>query len=95
MTNIFPLDRRRDVRIMQMVCFALGRSTSGAAFEQLVDQLQEARRQRDEAFERFTTEYERFTAKMEALHAELAQERAKRAQLQALTEWPHDHARMQ
>jgi hypothetical protein len=62
-----------------------GARTSGPAFEQLVDQLYEARRGCEEIVEKFRAE-------VDALKAELREELAKRAQLQALSEWPQDRA---
>jgi flagellar biosynthesis chaperone FliJ len=82
------LDRRRDVRMMQRLCFALGARSTGPAFEQMVDQLFEARRRSAEIVEQFSAE-------MEALRAELAEERAKRAQLQVLGEWHPERTRVQ
>ena len=89
MRVIIPLARARDARMLQQLAFALGARASGAAFEQLVDQIYEARRRSEEIVEQFAAE-------CEALRAELLAERAKRAQLQALSEWqPQDRARMQ
>jgi hypothetical protein len=86
MTIKILLDRRADVA---MICLAIGARTSGAAFEQMVDQLYAERRRSAEIVEQFCAE-------MEALRAELREERAKRAQLQVLGEWqPHERARMQ
>ena len=87
--KVIPLSRQRDVRMLQMLAFALGARASGAAFEQLVDQVYEARRRSEEIVEQFTAE-------CEALRAELAAERASRAQLQVLSEWhPNERARLQ
>jgi hypothetical protein len=87
--KVLPLSRRRDVAMLQMMAFAFGARASGAAFEQLVDQIFEARRRSEEIVEQFAAE-------CEALRAELLAERAKRAQLQALSEWqPHERTRMQ
>ena len=88
MRTIIPLARARDARMLQMLAFALGARASGAAFEQLVDQIYEARRRSEEIVAQFT-------AKCDALQAELEVERAKRVQLQILGEWPNDRARMQ
>ena len=89
MNNVLPLSRRRDVRMLQMLAYAFGARASGAAFEQLVDQLYEARRRSEETVAQFVAE-------MEALRAALAEERAQRAQLQTLGEWqPNERARAQ
>lgn len=88
MTIKILLDRRRDVRLVQLICLAAGARSSGAAFEQLVDQLFEARRGSAEIVEKFAAE-------VDALRRELAAERTKRAELQVLAEWPSDRARVQ
>jgi hypothetical protein len=75
--KMIPLDRRRDVALLQQIAFALGVRCTGPAFEQLVDMIYAARRE------------------SEALKAELAEERAKRAQLQVLSEWSNDRASVQ
>ena len=43
----------------------------------------------------FTEIVEKFTAEVDALKAELREELAKRAQLQALSEWQPEHVRVQ
>ena len=86
--KVLPLSRRRDVALLQMMAYAFGARASGEAFEMLVDQLHEARRRHEQVVERFVAE-------MEALRAELTEERAKRAQLQVLAEWPSDRVSVQ
>jgi hypothetical protein len=76
MTKVLMLSRQRDVRMMQMLCFALGARSSGPAFEQLVDMLYEARRGSEEIVAKFVAE-------VDELKRELAEERAKRARCSA------------
>jgi hypothetical protein len=93
--KVIPLDRRRDVAMLQRLAFALGARSTGPAFEQLVDMVYEARRGSDETREKLAAYCEALKAENEAFKAELAAERAKRAQLQVLAEWPSDRARRQ
>ena len=48
-----PLDRRRDVRLMQMLAFQLGMSAGAEVIDQLANQLRAARQERAEAIARF------------------------------------------
>ena len=91
MRVIIPLARARDARMLQQLVFALGARASGAAFEQLVDQIYEARRRSEEIVERFTV-------KCDALQAEFDRTRVLLAELdllRLLDRWPEDRARMQ
>jgi hypothetical protein len=79
-----PLDRLRDVQLMQMRAAGLGYSASAEMIEQLIDQLQQARQERAEAIARLQEE-----------RAELERTRAEMEILRLLGRWPEQRATMQ
>jgi hypothetical protein len=90
--KVIRLDRRADVRFMQILAAKLGFSVGAEVIDQLVDQLQAARAERAEAIAKLKEELDR---EVEALRAELAETRALLEVTQLLSRWPQDHATLQ
>jgi hypothetical protein len=79
--KIIPLDRRRDVHMLQMAVAELGYNASAEVIERLADLLQAAREERAEAIARLKAEFDR---DVEALRGDLAETRALIEALRAL-----------
>jgi hypothetical protein len=86
------LDRRRDIRLLQLTAMQFGFNISGEVVEQLADQLQAARAWHAEAIAKLKAELD---AEIAELRAELEETRAAYAQLKALSEWSNDRASLQ
>jgi hypothetical protein len=108
--KMMMLDDRPDVRFIQLLAQQFGLSIANDAVDQLVEQLEAFRAQRERDLAALRAEFDRDNAElraqqadmraqlleMEALRSELAMAKAELAVVRALAEWPaHERASLQ